>query len=82
MKKTNYTVTVYYLESGEGAELNVTGNAAEAVVAQAHAGQDLRFTRDVDGTPTDTIIEWSAVQSVHITKTIEDVPAPKDDICE
>lgn len=82
MKKTTYNVTVAFLPVTEGeiptpqtAEL--TGANAEAAVAQARAGQDIRYT--IEG--TEYLIEWSSVRYVIINKVIEDVTAPTDAIC-
>lgn len=78
MKKTVYNdVSISYLANGEAASLAAEGEEAEALAAMAHAHQDIHWHGR-----NDYIIPWSAVLGVTITKIIEDVSAPHDDICD
>ena len=78
MKKTVYNdVSISYLANGDVASLAAEGEEAEALAAMAHAHQDIHWHG-----ANDYIIPWSAVLGVTITKSIEDVSAPHDDICD
>ena len=82
MKKTTYTVNVYYqsdgsVESFEG----LTAEIAEAINAQAHAHQDLHWFIDNEGTMYEFLIPWEAVLAVTIVKEVTDETAPTDSIC-
>lgn len=77
MKKTGYSVTLKHLSNGEPASKTAFGDEAEAIVAMARAHQDIHWDGD-----DHYLIPWSAVLGVTITKSIEDVSAPHDDICD
>lgn len=82
MKKTTYTASVYYLTDGEQQKFeNLSAENAEAISAQAHAGLDLHWFMDNEGTMYEFLIPWEAVLSVVIKKNAEEVSAPTDAVC-
>ena len=80
MKKPSYSVTINYIKDHNVESISLTGEAAEAVNAQAHMGQDLRFHYESEQ-GDNVVIPWEAVVGVQIYKTMEDVTAPTDAIC-
>ena len=82
MKKTTYTASVYYLTDGEQHTFeNLSAENAEAINAQAHAGLDLHWFMENEGTMYEFLIPWEAVLSVVINKSTEEVSAPTDAVC-
>ncbi len=83
MKKTTYTASVYYLtDGGQQTFENLSAENAEAINAQAHAGLDLHWFAENEGTMYEFLIPREAVLSVVITKSTEEVSAPTDSICD
>lgn len=79
MKKTTYSVTVYWMVNGAVASVPapLTGTDAENVANLAREHKDLRFTYS----GADTLVPWESVIKVEIEKTVSDVDAPTDTIC-
>lgn len=77
MKKTTYSVTVYWMVNGSVVSAPLTGTDAENVANLAREHKDLRFTYS----GADTLVPWESVIKVEIEKTVSDVDAPHDDIC-
>lgn len=77
MKKTTYSVTIYWMANGSVASAPLTGTDAENVANLAREHKDLRFTYS----GTDNLVPWESVIKVEIEKTVSDVDAPTDTIC-
>ncbi len=77
MKKTTYSVTVYWMANGAVVSAPLTGTDAENVANLAREHKDLRFTYS----GSDTLVPWESVIMVEIEKTISDAEAPTDEVC-
>lgn len=77
MKKTTYSVTVYWRVNGTVVSAPLTGADAENVANLAREKKDLRFTYSGN----DTLVPWESVIMVNIVKTVEETSAPVDEIC-
>lgn len=77
MKKTTYSVTVYWRVNGSVVSAPLTGADAENVANLAREKKDLRFTYSGN----DTLVPWESVIMVNIVKTVEETSAPVDEIC-
>ncbi len=77
MKKTTYSVTVYWMANGAVVSAPLTGTDAENVANLAREHKDLRFTYS----GADTLVPWESVIKVEIEKTISDAEAPTDEVC-
>lgn len=82
MKAYTYTATVKFVRDGEIASYPLNGEAAEAVIKQAKARQDLRAKIQHGSGEVDDIIPWSAVREVSYAIIPTDAEAPEDDACK